>query len=181
MITEIKAYFHNRHRIGDATVAIAIVVLAFILPSKPRFWCFGKPGEGTIFQRFFKKKVSDKFEFTILFSSESRPSPALLDWRYVQQKFPWSVLLLLGGGYAISDASKESGLSLWLGSYLSSLAALPPFAVMILMCMIASAMTEIASNTAVTSILLPIVAQIVRIIKIIASVWYHPCHPTAFL
>ena len=80
----------------------------------------------------------------------------------MQQRFPWSVLLLLGGGYAISDASKVSGLSILLAHYLSALAALPPFAVMFLMCLLASAMTEIASNAAVASILLPIVAQIVR-------------------
>lgn len=94
--------------------------------------------------------------------SASGSSPALLEWNYVQQRFPWSVLLLLGGGYAISDASKVSGLSIMLAHYLSALAALPPFAVMFLMCLLASAMTEIASNAAVASILLPIVAQIVR-------------------
>nr|CAH0112211.1 unnamed protein product [Daphnia galeata] len=128
--------FPLEHRIGDATVAIAIVLLAFILPSKPNFWCFSKPGRA------------------------SGSSPALLEWSYVQQRFPWSVLLLLGGGYAISDASKVSGLSILLAHYLSALAALPPFAVMFLMCLLASAMTEIASNAAVASILLPIVAQI---------------------
>lgn len=89
-------------------------------------------------------------------------SPALLDWPYVQQKFPWSVLLLLGCGYVISDASKVSGLTLSVGNSLSSLATLPPSAVMVLMCLLASIVTELASNTAVASILVPIVAQIVR-------------------
>lgn len=129
----------NRYRIGDATVCIAIVILAFILPAKLNFWCFSKAGP----------------------DEEVRPSPALLDWNYVQQKFPWNVLLLLGGGYAISDASKVSGLSLWMGSQLSVLGALPPIAVMILMCLLASLITEVASNTATASILLPIVAQMV--------------------
>ena len=80
----------------------------------------------------------------------------------MQQRFPWSVLLLLGGGFAISDASKVSGLSVMLANYLSALDTLPPFAVMFLLCFLASTMTEIASNAAVASILLPIVAQIVR-------------------
>ena len=37
--------FPKEHRIGDATVVIAIAVLAFALPSKPNFWCF-VPAEG---------------------------------------------------------------------------------------------------------------------------------------
>ena len=129
-----------RYRIGDATVCIAIVLLAFIMPSKPNFWCFNtaQPDE----------KV--------------QPSPSLLDWNHVQQKFPWNVLLLLGGGFAISEASKVSGLSVWIGRNLSVLATLPPIAIMILLCLLASLMTEVASNTATASILLPIVAQMVE-------------------
>ncbi|KAI9556377.1 hypothetical protein GHT06_018951 [Daphnia sinensis] len=134
--------FHQENRIGDGTVAIAVVVLAFILPSEPNFWFFSKPGQ------------------------ESSSSPALLEWSYVQRKFPWSVLLLLGGGYAISDASKVSGLSVLLANYLSSLATLPPFAIMFIMCFLTSAITEIASNTAIASILLPIVAQISEVAKL---------------
>lgn len=93
--------------------------------------------------------------------TECRSSPALLDWAYVQRKFPWSVLLVLGGGYVLSDAFKVSGLSLLLGNYLSSLASWSPFYVMALVSIIASALTEIASNTAVVSILLPIAAKLV--------------------
>lgn len=93
---------------------------------------------------------------------EPNSSESLLDWQYVQSRFPWGVILLLGGGYAISDAFKVSGLSYSIGSHLSALAALPPTVIMCLMCLLASVMTEVASNTATASILLPIVAQMVR-------------------
>lgn len=119
-------------------MAIGIVILAFILPAKPNFWCF-RSAE----------------------SAEPKSSASLLDWSYVQQKFPWNVLLLLGGGYAISDASKVSGLSHWIGHHLSALSFLPPIVIMGLMCLLASLITEVASNTATASILLPIVAQMV--------------------
>ena len=125
-------------------MAISIVILAFILPAKPNFWCF-------------RTASADG-------DSEPKSSPGLLDWSYVQQKFPWNVLLLLGGGYAISDASKISGLSHWIGHHLSGLSFLPPIVIMGLMCFLASMMTEVASNTATASILLPIVAQMVIII-----------------
>ncbi len=129
------------------------------MPSKPNFWCFSKPGKGN--STLKPLNLTDQSPPAFIFPAPGS-SPALLEWSYVQQRFPWSVLLLLGGGFAISDASKASGLSFMLANYLSAMAALPPFAVMFLICLLASAMTEIASNAAVASILLPIVAQIVR-------------------
>ena len=117
------------------------MILAFIIPSKPNFWCLNRGKD----------------------DEENIPlSPALLDWNHVQQKFPWSTLFLLGGGLALSDASNASGLSIWIGQSLSGLAVLPPIAILILMCSLTSALTEVASNTALASILLPVVAQIVK-------------------
>jgi len=71
-----------------------------------------------------------------------------------------------GGSYAVADAAKHSGLTYWIGSQLSSLKELPPIFVMLLVCIVASMLTEITANSAASSLLLPIVAQIAEEIKI---------------
>jgi len=39
------------------------------------------------------------------------PAPALLDWPTVNNRMPWSVILLLGGGFALADACQVLRLS----------------------------------------------------------------------
>ena len=90
-----------------------------------------------------------------------KPSEALLNWQYVQDRLPWGIVLLLGGGFALSDASEASGLSPWLGEQLTALRDLPPFVIMLIICIMTATVTEVASNTATANILLPILAQMV--------------------
>lgn len=73
---------------------------------------------------------------------------------------------MIGSGFALSDASKVSGLSKWLGYQLSALQALPPFAILVICCMLTTWMTEIVSNTATANIVLPILAQMADSIQV---------------
>lgn len=130
-------------RVDDATAVMAIVMLFFIIPAKPKFW-FTNQGE----------RDSD------------RSNPSLLEWKSVQDKLPWGIVLLFGGGFAISDASKISGLSTWLGSQLAGLSALPPFAIMLIICIMTAAVTEVASNTAIANILLPILSEMAYTVQV---------------
>lgn len=62
----------------------------------------------------------------------------------------------------IHPGKKKSGLSVWLGESLIPLQSIPPFAISILLCLLVAMFTECSSNTATTTLFLPILASMVR-------------------
>ena len=81
----------------------------------------------------------------------------LLDWD-TAARIPWGMLILFGAGLAIASAFTSSGLSQTIGNGLSGLAVLPMFVIMITICLAVTFLTETTSNTATTSLLMPILA-----------------------
>ena len=71
---------------------------------------------------------------------------------------PWGMLILFGGGIAIAKAFVASGLSQQLGMWLTQLATLDLFLLILAICLTITFMTEITSNTATTTLMLPILA-----------------------
>ena len=71
--------------VGSATPAMLMVLAIFALPTHYKFWPFQSrhiPPES---------------------------SPSLVNWTVIEKKLPWGVILLLGGGFALSDACTKSG------------------------------------------------------------------------
>ena len=56
---------------------------------------------------------------------------------------------------------QESGLSLWIGNSLSALGSLSPPLLMLCLCLIVAAATELTTNAATASLILPIIADLV--------------------
>jgi len=81
----------------------------------------------------------------------------LLEWRVVEKQFPWGIILLMGGGFALAEGASKSCLTHLVGTALSSLSSLPPSLILLLLCLITSAISQIASNSATTSMLAPVV------------------------
>jgi solute carrier family 13 (sodium-dependent dicarboxylate transporter), member 2/3/5 len=70
----------------------------------------------------------------------------------------WDLLVTLGGGFAMANAITSSGLSDLIASAFGSTSHLPPLLGLLLVCWTTTALSEVASNTATASILLPILA-----------------------
>jgi sodium-dependent dicarboxylate transporter 2/3/5 len=81
----------------------------------------------------------------------------LLDWD-TAKTIPWGMLLLFAGGIAIAKGFVASGLSQLLGEWLSSLASLPVIVMLLTICLVVTYLTEITSNTATATLLMPILA-----------------------
>ena len=88
---------------------------------------------------------------------ESGSKEKLLTWE-VARTIPWRVLLLFAGGITLASAFKTTGLSVMIGDQLSLFTALPIIIVIALLCLAITFLTEITSNTATTSLLMPILA-----------------------
>jgi sodium-dependent dicarboxylate transporter 2/3/5 len=107
--------------IHDATVAMAMGILCFVLPVDRK--------QGT----------------------------TLLDWDQAKQA-PWGILLLFGGGFAIAAGFAESGLTEWVGNQLSVMQGVPVVVIVVVIALTMTFLTEATSNTATTTMMLPILA-----------------------
>uniref|UniRef100_A0A672JGW2 Solute carrier family 13 member 2 n=1 Tax=Salarias fasciatus TaxID=181472 RepID=A0A672JGW2_SALFA len=164
-------------KLGRMTFAEACVLTIFTLlvllwfTREPGFI----PGWATVLFNKDKEFVTDGtvailivsafffFSLLCLFIPLDDDFSTLLNWDIVHEKMPWNILLLLGGGFALAHGSEVSGLSIWLGECLIPLQSIPPFAISILLCLLVAMFTECSSNTATTTLFLPILAIAIQI------------------
>jgi len=89
-----------------------------------------------------------------------RKSEFLLDWRDASF-VDWGTLLLFGGGIALSDGMFRSGLAHWIATNFVGMVGSPtPLAMLFIIVFLVNFLTEITSNTAVVSMLVPVLLSI---------------------
>lgn len=80
-----------------------------------------------------------------------------IDWE-TAEKIPWGVLLLFGGGLSLAAAITLNGVDTFIGNALSGLGNMPGWLIILMVTATVIFLTEITSNTAVTTALLPVLA-----------------------
>nr|XP_015093088.1 solute carrier family 13 member 1 [Vicugna pacos] len=126
----------------DSTVALLVGLLFFLIPAK----------------RLTKTTPAGE---TVAFDY----SP-LITWKEFQSFMPWDIAILVGGGFALADGCEESGLSKWMGNKLSPLGSLPVWLIILISSLLVTSLTEIASNPATITLILPILAPLAEAIHV---------------
>ncbi len=94
----------------------------------------------------------------ILFVLPSRErGGAILHWEEAV-KIPWGILLLFGGGLALAEGFKVSGLAEFIANQMTLLQGISVLLLVLILVAAVNFLTEVTSNLATTSMLLPILA-----------------------
>ncbi len=105
--------------------------------------------------------IEDTDAVIALLAAVAVVSLGLVSWKQVSDNTDWGVLMLFGGGIALSNILKVSGASLVLGETVANgLQTAPLLVVMLAISAFIIFLTEFASNTASAALLVPVFAAI---------------------
>ncbi len=99
------------------------------------------------------------FSSLLLFIIPIKPKERVfaMDWKTAEQ-LPWGTLILFGGGLSLAAAIASSGLDIYIGQFFTGLAGLPTPLIILALVTVVIFASELASNTAVATAILPILA-----------------------
>jgi len=100
-----------------------------------------------------------------LLPAKNKAGETLLNWE-TAIKLPWGVLILFGGGLAIAAGFTNSGLTEWIGNQLVGLSNLPLILIIFSVVFLVIFLTEITSNTATATMLIPIMGALALALEV---------------
>ena len=167
---EINRLLQDRYQeLGKLTrhekAVLALFILLVVL------WMFRSPGFMPGWADLLPSGIGDAtpaiFVSLIMFCvpAAGDGSP-LLNWSLVQDRLAWGVIILLGGGFALAEGAERSCLTFWAGEQLAKLSSLPPQLLRLLICLLVSGITQVASNAATASMLLPVLLQLSTVLQV---------------
>lgn len=83
----------------------------------------------------------------------------VLNWEWAS-RIPWGIILLFGGGFALAAGFQASGLAQWIGEGLSFLCGVPTIVMIFGICLLLTFLTEVTSNTATTTMMMPVLGAL---------------------
>lgn len=90
-------------------------------------------------------------------SDGNKRNGKLLSWNKARE-IPWGVLLLFAGGIALAKGFTSTGLSDQIGHSVAGLSHLPVLLIILGIALVVTFLTEMTSNTATTTLLMPVLA-----------------------
>lgn len=131
-------------------------------------WVFGSVSFAWISRTFLLQDLIPALDDTIIAIAgvlllfvlpSSKPKTKLLDWK-TAESIPWGILLLFGGGLSLAEGFKSSGLADWIGNQFVFLDFIAFGLFLMVIITAVNFLTEITSNVATASMILPILAAV---------------------
>ena len=88
------------------------------------------------------------------------PPFSILEWMEDKENIPYRIMFLFGAGFAIASAFTKTGMASEIASSLVSFSSMPILTFLIIIAVMVTFTTEITSNTALISIMLPILYKV---------------------
>jgi sodium-dependent dicarboxylate transporter 2/3/5 len=88
------------------------------------------------------------------------PPFSILNWMDDKENIPYRIMFLFGAGFAIAAAFTKTGMAGEIASYLVSFSNMPILLFLLILATMVTFTTEITSNTALISIMLPILYKV---------------------
>ena len=95
----------------------------------------------------------------------SKKGERLMNWE-TAVKLPWGILILFGGGLALASGFQSTGLAAWLGGTLKNLDNVSFIILLFAVSAMVNFLTEVTSNVATASILLPILGSVAIVLGV---------------
>ncbi|XP_037730220.1 protein I'm not dead yet 2 isoform X2 [Drosophila subpulchrella] len=134
----------NAQQVRSSAGLLFLILLMFALPTQYTFfkYCCGKAP--------FPGQTLD----------------ALLAWKFVHDNISWGLLFLLGGGFALAEASKRTGVNVMIAKAMQFLIGMPSIAVQIITILLSMFFSVFNSNVVVANIILPILCEMALVVEI---------------
>jgi sodium-dependent dicarboxylate transporter 2/3/5 len=110
-----------------------------------------------LLKHFFGILINEKLTLLAFGLFLFLPKVDLLEWKEDFAKIPFAIIFLFGAGFSIAMAFKKTGLATEIANILVSFNYLPPLVLMFIVGAGIVFSTELTSNTALTSIMIPII------------------------
>jgi sodium-dependent dicarboxylate transporter 2/3/5 len=151
---------------GEARVLLifGLTALGWVLRERKEMGGFTIPGLVDLFPRLSDTSVG-VIGAVLLFLIPARDNQgrrrALLTWTEAR-RIPWDVLLFFGGGLTLAQAFEAQGLTNWMAAGLDRLQGLPVWVILLGLASVVLLLSELASNLAVATMVMPIAAALGR-------------------
>lgn len=152
-------------------------ILLWLTRADINFGNFQYKGWNHLFRypEFFDDSIVALFVALLLFllPSKKEKGSSLLEWEDAK-KVRYDIILMFGSGFALAYGFEKSGLSVWLADSLQVLKDVPPYLLILCLCIVVTLISEFASNIASIQLVIPIMTALHQEIGVDALVLMMP-------